>query len=249
MSLLKSMSTDANIAGERDSLGGSRLLESGAYKAKVEHAYVATSEGGALGLFLAFKTADGQEIRSTQWMTSGTAKGRKNTYQDNKGDTQYLPGFLMANSLALLTTGKEINQLDTEEKVIKLYNKEAKAEIPTKVQMITDMVGQDIVIGVVKQTVDKTVKNETTGQYEPNGETRDENEIDKFFCGKEGFENMTTTEIQAKATEASFYDKWVEKNAGVTRNKVKGASGTAGAPKPGAAAAAGTAKPKTSLFS
>lgn len=244
MSLLNALKVTDKVEEDRDSLGGNSALETDAYLATVTLAYIKKSEGGAMGLFLHFKTADGKDIRSNQYMTSGSAKGGLPYYIDKEGKKQYLPGFNIANALALLTVGKEISELDTEEKTVKLYSSEAKAEIPQQVQVVTALMGQEIIIGLVKQTVDKTKKNESTKEYEATGETRDENEIDKLFRASD---KMTKAEISAGATEPGFYTAWLEKNKGVTRNKVKGASGTSGAPKAGGAAG-GTQKPKTSLF-
>lgn len=248
MNMLATLATDDSIATEKDSVGGSRILESGLYGFKVVFAYVTKSAGGAIGLVLNLKNEQGQEIRSTQWMTSGTAKGCKNFYEKD-GEKHYLPGFVMANSLCLLTVGKEISQLETEQKVIPVYNSEAKSEVPTKVDMLVDLLGQEILAGVIKQTVDKTKKNEATGTYEPTGETREENEIDKFFRARD---RMTTAEIRAKAETAAFADTWSTKWTGKSRDKSKGASaaGTAGMPgrnKPTAAAQA-AGKPANSLF-
>lgn len=250
MNMLASLKTDdsVKIADDKDTLGGGfGPIESGAYRAKIGMAFVKKSEGGALGLFLTFLVGEeAKEVRQTLWMTSGDAKGNK-PYYTKDGENFPLPGFSAAKSLALLTTGKDMSDLDTEEKVIKLYNSDAKADVPTKVQAVMELIGQEVVIGIIKQTVDKTVKG-ADNVYTANGETREENEIDKFFCAKEGHENKTTTEIKAKG-EAEFYPEWCKKWVGVTRNKAKGAAGTAGAPgKPGAAANAGTAKPKSSLF-
>lgn len=244
MSLLKNLATDESIANERDSLGGS-LLDSGLYSAKVSLAYIITADSGALGLQFAAKTADGPEIRETLWMSSGTAKGGKNYYEKN-GEKHYLPGFVAANALALLTVGKEISELETEEKVVNVYNKTAKAEVPTKVPMITELLGKDILVGVIRQTVDKTTKD-AAGQYQPTGETRDENTIDKFFRASD---RMTTAEIRAQAP-AEFADKWEGKWKGQTRNKASKNAGAAGMPKAGgfgAPAAAAAAKPARSLF-
>lgn len=240
------------VAEDKDTLGGGfGPIESGAYKAKVGMAYAAKSSGGALGLFLTFLVdVNGQEkeLRQTLWMTSGDAKGNK-PYYTKDGENYPLPGFSAAKALALLTTGKEMADLDTEEKVVKIYNADAKAEVPTKVQAVMELIGQEVIVGVIKQTVDKNVKNDA-GDYVATGETREENEIDKFFCAKDGFENKTTTEIKAKG-EAEFFPEWAKKWTGVTRNKAKGAAagqaGTAGAPKAGGASA-GTPKPKSSLF-
>jgi hypothetical protein len=244
MSLLASLATDSSIAEEKDSVGSGGPLESGIYKASVALAYISKSAGGAMGLVLNLKTEAGKEIRQTLWMTSGTAKGCKNYYEKD-GEKHYLPGFNHANSLALLTVGKEISQLETETKVVNVYSAEAKAEVPTKVEMLMDLLGQEIIVGLIKQTVDKTKKNEATGIYEATGETRDENEIDKLFRAKD---RMTTAEIRAQAETATFIDTWDTKFSGTVKNKAKGAAGTAGAPKAAGAPAAAAKKPTTSLF-
>lgn len=244
MSLLKNLTTDDDIANERDSVGSSGPLESGLYASEITLAYATKSQGGATGLVLHAKTDTGRELRQTLWMTSGTAKGGTNFYIDKEGQKQYLPGFNLVNSLALLTCGKGIAELDTETKVVNAYSKEVKAEVPTKVEMVVDLLGKPILIGVIKQVVDKNVKNDA-GAYVPSGETREENEIDKFFRARD---RMTTTEIRAQAAEASFVDTWEAKWTGKDRNKAKGASGAtgvAGAPKGGAAA---SKKPAQSLF-
>ena len=251
MSMFANLATDNTIANEKDSVGGgSKILESGIYNCTVAMAHATQSAGGAMGLVLTLKTDAGQEVKQTLWMTSGTAKGCKNFYEGKDGQKQYLPGFIAANSLCLLAAGKEIAQMDTETKVINLYSPEAKAEVPTKVEVLMDLLGKEIIAGIVKQVVDKTKKNDA-GIYEPTGETREENEIDKFFRARD---KMTTAEIRAQAEKAVFIDTWAAKFTGVTREKAKGAgaaAGTAGVPKVSGgvmAAAAGAKKPTTSLF-
>lgn len=239
MSLLSNLKTDDSIAGERDSVGGS-VLDTALYPSKVTLAYLIKSDGGAVGLVLNAKTDAGRDIRQTIWMTS---KSGANYYTDKAGAKQYLPGFLIANSLSLLTVGKEIGDLVTETKVVSAYSKEAKADVPTKVEMFTELLGQDIIIGLIKQTVDKTQKNDA-GVYMPTGETRDENEIDKLFRARD---RMTVAEIRAKAEAAAFVATWEAKHAGNTRNKAKGTgagTGVAGTPK----GAGVSTKPKASLF-
>lgn len=246
MSLLANLKTDAAIANEKDSVGGFSVLDSNLYGSTIALAYLTTSSGGAIGLVLHLKTADNREIRQTIYMTSGTAKGCKNYYEDAKGEKHYLPGFNLANSLALLTVGKEIGDLATETKVVNVYSPDAKAEVPTKVEMFTDLLGQEIIAAVLKQIVDKNQKNEATGKYEPTGETREENEIDKFFRARD---KMTVAEIRAQAAAPAFYTTWETKWAGKVRDKsTKGAgsNGTAGAP--GASKAPAANKPTTSLF-
>lgn len=247
MSALSSLKSDASIANEKDSVGGTTPLESGLYPSSVSMAYLNKAASGALGLVISLKTAENKEVRQTFWMTAGQAKGGNNYYTDKNGDRQYLPGFIQANSLCLLAAGKEVSDMDTETKVIKLYSPEAKAEVPTKVEVLTDLLNKDLIVGLIKQIVDKTKKNEATGTYEATGETKEENEVDKFFRASD---RMTTAEIRAQAEEASFINTWESKWAGKTKEKAKSASGTAGAPKlSGLMAAGNTAKkPTTSLF-
>src|SRR5271170_5746677 len=105
MSLLKNLSTDDSIFNEKDSVGNGGPVESGLYPATISLAYVTKAASEALGLVLVAKTASGRDVKQTLWMSSGKEKGGKNYYEKD-GQKHYLPGFLIANSLALLTVGK-----------------------------------------------------------------------------------------------------------------------------------------------
>jgi hypothetical protein len=234
MSLLSSLTTDQSIAPEKDNLGGgSRVLDTGIYAFKVELAYIKTAASGAMALELRLK-ADAGELRQTLWMTSGKEKGGHNYYVDKSGAKQYLPGFSLANSLCLLTIGKEIAQLNPETKTVKLWSSEAKAEVPTQVPVLMDLIGQEIHASVFKQLEDKTVKTDA-GTYVPSGETRETNELDKFFRSRD---MMTVAEILANnarqqkgeaPVDATFHAQWLEKWASKVRDRTdKKAAGSAG---------------------
>jgi len=234
---LANLKVAEELTKETDSVG-SRILESDIYDFTIDTAYIGTSSGGATSLNLQLVTDSGQEFKTTIYVSSGTAKGCKPTYTDKKsGEEKPLPGFLQGNAICLLTIGKPIHTLETEEKVIKLYNHDAKEEIPTKVAMAVDLLGQKISMGIIKQTADKNVKNDQ-GVYVPSGDTKDENEEDKCFRAGD---YLTTAEIRAGETEADFKDKWLTKNKGVTKMKAKSAGAgtgtTAGAPAKAAASA------------
>lgn len=223
--MLDRLNSDETIVEEADTLGGgSTVLESDAYDLNIDLAYLSESKGGALSLVVDFKGKNKEKLTQVFWMTSGTAKGGKNYYIDKKsGDKRYLPGFSAANSLCRLVVGKEIGSLNTQKKVINKWNYDLKKMAPTEVDMFMDLLGLPVTVGVIKQVVDKTAIT-PGGTYEPTGETREENEVDKFF---RTLDKLTATEIKAGATEASFFDSWVEKNKGVTRNKAKGAGANA----------------------
>lgn len=250
MSLLSNLATDESIKNETDSVGGGGPVETALYPAEVSLAFVKKSAGGALGLNLHLKLDNGHEHRETLWVQSGDAKGNKNFYENAQGEKKYLPGFMTANSLTLLGIGKEISQLDTEEKVVKLYSLDAKADVDTKVDMVMDLIGARIIVGLQKQIVDKNQKGDD-GVYRPTGETREINEIDKFFREKD---KLTTAEIRAGAEEPAFYNTWDQKMTGKTRNKASAANdanGAQGAPVVQGAfgsSAGTTKKPTSSLF-
>lgn len=246
MSLLKGLNKGiAAPAVERDSVGAT-LLESGVYGAEITMAYLQKSSGGALGAFITFKTDDGKQVRMTQYITSGNDKGNKPTYTDKDGNEAYLPGYLIINSLTLLAVGKELHEVEDEEKVVKLYNFEAKADVATKVQVMTELIGAKIKIGVVKQIVSKKVKD-GNGVYVATAETREENEVVKLFRDED---SMTTAEILAEKEEATFINDWIAKFEGKVLDKTSKdvpAAGSAAAGKP-LAAKAPAAKPSSSLF-
>lgn len=238
MSLLKNLETKANVEGEKDVLGGGGVLDTNVYPMKVKVAYFTTAASGAVAINLQ-GDVDGKEVRQQFWVLSGNDKGNKNTYTKD-GKEYYLPSFLTANSLALLTVGKELSQLDVEKKVIKLYDFEAKEERPTEVDVLVELTGQMIQAGIQKQTVDKTEKGDD-GKYYPTGETREINEVVKFFRYDDG---LTVPEIEKGVTEAKFKDDWVGKWAGKVINKAKGNKDGAKSGLPSGGAKTGT----SSLF-
>lgn len=245
MSIFKNVTSDDSIANERDSVGGGGVLESGLYPATVKLAYATTAASGAMGLVLHLQTEQGREIRETLWITSGKAKGGKNYYEKD-GQKHYLPGYLNATALTLLTVGEELSEVDTETKVVNVYSREAKAEVPTKVEMLMDLLDQPIHVGVIKEIVDKTTQADD-GSYVPTGETREQNVIDKFFRASD---NRTTSEIRAKSEDAVFVNTWKERWSGKTRDRsTKGVANTpARSAGSGIAANQPAKKPTTSLF-
>jgi hypothetical protein len=237
--MFENLNTSVDIQDEQDRLGGGGILESGVYAFTVDYAYGSIAASGAKALNLRLSNDAGQRVTQQLWLSSGTAKGGSNTYKDREGKDQYLPGFLLANSLCLLAGGKEISQMQVEEKTLMLYDFDAKKELPTKVNAVIDLFGKQIIAGVVKQIVDKNAKD-ASGNYVATGETREQNEIDKFFRARDG---MTVAEIKGGATTADFKEAWAAKNTGKVRDKT-----TKGVAKGNPAGAAVAAKPAKSLF-
>lgn len=212
--MFENLKTDDTIADDTDRLGGG-MPDSGLYDCAIEMAYVEESSGGAMGLHLSLATANGQNIRNTFYLTGGKAKGQKNFYIDRSGNKQYLPGFSMGNSLAQLAIGKNLADLTPEAKTIMVFDFTAKKELPVEKQVLTELVGQKIKVGIIKEVVNKNAQN-AAGEWVPTAETREQLTIDKFFEAATG---CTVVERKAGVPQGEFVEKWTSKNTGIVRNK------------------------------
>lgn len=241
MNMLASLKSDVKVAADSDVLGGSRVLDTDIYAATLDAVFTGMSDSGAMNVTIHAKTDSGQEIKQTIYITSNKEKGQKTYY--TKNDVNYpLPGFSVINNIAQLAVGKDISELETENKIVKVYDFKQSKEVMKEVPMIVDLVGKKVEFAIMKEVVDKE-KSDGNGGYAATGETREQNEIVKVFCLREGFEHQTASEIRDKVGAAEFHPEWLKKNKGTVRNKAKSA-GTAGAPgKLGAPGAGATTRP------
>ena len=248
MSLFGNLKSDG-LEQTQDRLGGGyQPKETDIYTGKIKALYAGKSAGGAQSVSLILSLADGSEYRETFWITN---KKGENFFlnKDDKTKKVPLPGFTIVDDLCLVTTGKPLAEQDTEEKTIKLYDSEAKKELPKAVPMLVEALGLEVSLGIVKVLENK---NEKQGdEYVPTAETREVNATDKVFHTET---RMTVVEAREGAETAKFWDSWLERNKGNTRDKrtiKNGQAGTAGAPKAAGASAAAPAAggaPRKSLF-
>lgn len=225
--------------------GGSFTRESDIYSGKIKMAYAGAAKSGARFVQLIVDMPDGKEYKETVYITN---KAGENFYL-NKSDNSKkvpLPGFTTIDDICLCATGKPLAEQDAEEKIVKIYDFEAKAELPTSVPVLIELLGQDISLAILKVTENKQAKN-ANGVYEATAETRDINSIDKVFNTAT---QMTVVEARNKAEAPVFWDNWLERNKGKTRDKTSKVIGNPGAP--GAARSgppqAGAAPARQSLF-
>ena len=225
--------------------GGSFTRESDIYSGKIKMAYAGAAKSGARFVQLIVDLPDGKEYKETVYITN---KAGENFYL-NKSDNSKkvpLPGFTTIDDICLCATGKPLAEQDAEEKIVKIYDFEAKAELPTSVPVLIELLGQDISLAILKVTENKQAKN-ANGVYEATAETRDINSIDKVFNTAT---QMTVVEARNKAEAPVFWDNWLERNKGKTRDKTSKVIGNPGAP--GAARSgppqAGAAPARQSLF-
>lgn len=230
---------------EEDYVGSGGIFDTDIYQAKIKTAYIGKAQSSEARNVTLLLDINGRELRSQTWVSN---KNGDVTYKDKQtGEIKNLPGYNTMNSVALLVAGKNLGDLDTEELVVKLYDFEAKKELPQAVTCFTQLHGETINVAVQRLTVDKTKKNDSTGDYEPTGETRDQNEIVKFFAGEklvtisevaefikslgEKFDDVVDGGHLLKAIrkvpeEAGiFASKWLERNKGQIYDKSTGKKG------------------------
>lgn len=246
MGLFNNLGTQ-ELEKSEDRLGGFKAIDTDIYTGPVKALFAGKSKEGAMSLTVVVDIGGGREYKETLWITN--KKGENFFTKDNK--KQPLPGFTVANEIALMTTEKELHQLDTEEKVIKLYDFELKKEVPTTVQMVTEAIGKPVALGILKVLENKSKKNDSTGKYEPIEETREVNIIDKVFHPEL---HVTIPEARDQKP-AEFWDGWLKRNKGQLRDKRDIKDGDAGAKSGGKGGSSGPPQaggggqpPKKSLF-
>lgn len=235
----------------KDSLGGYAPLQTNVYPFTILLAYAGNSSSSkARSVTVHLKNdQDNSEYRETFWVTG---KDDKNYYMADGAKVPLL-GFVTMDDLCLMATGYPMANQTTEEKVVPLYDFEARKELPKNVYVITSILGHKILAAVECITENKTQKNPQTGIYEPIEETRDVNEIKKIFHA----ETKKTVAEYRDGKDATFHDKWVAAHAGkpprikksktaivATRDK----AGAGGRPAPSGATTPAGAKPAGSLF-
>lgn len=250
MSLFKNL-TSQGLEETQDRLGGGGAVETDIYSGRIKVAYAGESKRGAKNVTILVALEGGREYRETVYITNAKGENFFLNKQDNSKKVP-LPGFTVIDDICLCTTGAPLADQDVEEKTVKVYDFDAKAEIPKSVPVLVGLIDQPISLGIVKSIEDKS-KDDGNGNYVPTGETREVNTIDKVFHTET---RMTTVEARNGADEAGFWDAWLKKNKGQTRDKTSkeaaGQGGAAGAPRAANAApqAGGNAAPaaKKSLF-
>lgn len=218
MSIFSNLS-NKGLEQAKDTLGGFQLFDTNIYTATIKLAYAGESASGAVSVTFVFDI-DGKEHRETFYVTNR----QKDNFYTTNGKKYPLPGFTTVDDICVIATEKPLSEQETEPKVVKVYSSTAKAEVPTEVPVLVDLIGQKVALGIFKQIENKSAKN-ASGEYEPTEETRELNVVDKVFHPEV---KLTVVEAKAGKTEPDFWNKWLEKNKDTVRNRCtfKGKSNT-----------------------
>jgi len=237
--------TTEGLEETNDTLGGGfSVRESGAVTGTVTAMYAGKAANSkAQNVTVIMNDDAGKEYKETIWVTN---RDNQNFYLDKNDKTKKreLPGWTTIDELCLVTTNTGLAAQVAEEKMMNIYDYDAKKDVPTAVQMFTAVIGKKVTLGVLKETKSKQKKGDD-GTYYDTGETRDENITDKVFHHPS---NLTVVEARNGTQTPAFYPAWVEKNTGVTRDRTNKNS-TIKSGRPGSPPKAGDSAAKTpSLF-
>ena len=234
MNIFENLTTEG-LEEATDRLGGPTLFDTDVYTGIVKLAYAGKSAGGAHSLTVLLDL-DGTEYKEVLYVTDKKGNNWFPNKQDPKKKEQMM-GFIVADDLALLTTGFPLANQTFEDKVVNIYDYEVKREVPTNVPVIVDMIGKEVSVAIERATENKQAKD-SSGVYQNTTETRDTNNIMKVYHADTG---RTVSEFKGQVNDPVHRDGWLARFKGKTRNKVKSVEGSSGLP-------GGAAKPTGSLF-
>ena len=217
MSLFNNAKKSSKAEVQQDRVvGGFKRLETGIYKAIIKAAIFTESIKGAYGLILHLEI-DGQGYRETLWLTN---QDKENFYTKKDGTQNIMTGYTLASNFAYIATEGEVDDvfdLENEEKIVKMYDKDAKKELPKEVECFTQLHDVEVLVAIQKQVKFKRTQQGNT--WVDTSETQEENEIINVMHVET---KMTAHEIQTEQEEALYHDEWLAANAGRTYDKTKG---------------------------
>lgn len=211
-------------------------LDTGMYPMVVDMAYLSESQAGAMNVVARFKEIGGKrEHQETFYITSNKQNGQRNYYKDAQGAKRLMPGMDAANQLSIITSGQPLGQTAKEEKLVGVYNFEAKKELPTKVTVLTDVIGQKVLVAITKCRANK--RAQVNGKWTTTAKERVFNEASKFLYT----DGHSVAEMKAGEPEKLCHDRWVKSfDATYVKDTYKEVAPDAGVEAASAEAAAAT---------
>lgn len=236
MKLFENLDTN-DVERTEDRVGGnSRLLDSDIYIATIKAAYTGESKSGAISVTL-MCDIDGKEYNETLYITNRN----KEPYSVNTSTRKksFIPGYNYMNAICLVAAGKELKEVEAEEKVLSLYSFETKKNENTSVPVLVELSGKKVALGIVKELRNKAEL--VDGKYVDTPESREQNRIMAVFDP----ESHKTVNEALDNKEATFWDAWLERNKGkvVDRRTIKDGAPTT------SSGVSNTQAPRKSLFS
>lgn len=222
---------------------GFQPWESGLYPVVIKMAYGIKSKNGALGVAFEFENEKGETFKENMYVTN---KAGENTYIDKQTkEPTILIGFKRVNDICLITANKELNSITMEDRVLEVYDADAKGTVKKPMPVLMDLLNQKVILGVRKTTEFKT--QQVGDKWVDTDETRTSNSVDFIFHPEK---KITVAEAMSGVTEPTLYVEWDKNFTGKHIDKTAGKGGNKPKPKATGSTFGGNASAdaKPSLF-
>ncbi len=168
------------------------------------------SANGANGYVLELEAEDGAKIIQEDWF-SNRSGGTTYPEKDRKtgeltGKDLDLPGMARLKSISKAITGDALAFMNTEPKIIPIYDFNKQAEVDTDVNISTDFIGKPIMV-LVQRTLQDKQEADASGEYVDVAKVKATNEI---LAWVDPVTNKTFSETAA-GKDALVYAKFIEK--------------------------------------
>ncbi len=234
--MLSNFKLGANTKVEKaaDSLGGGFILDSAIYPFKIDVAYIGSTDYGNTTLCIRYTGIDGNSKAYRETINITDDKGAFEV-ADKQGVMRPFWGFTKANAFLQVVVGKELADMETKTAKIKEYDFKAGGDVMVDREVLTELIGMPVKLGITKNINNKKMKD-PTGKWinDPTGATKETNKTHTVFRHTD---LLTAAEIERNADEAKFHVKWTDKFEGEVMGKVEPITGGAVAGAPGAPAA------------
>lgn len=185
---------------------GGFTLKTGIHDMIVDVAYLEKSAKGATCVCLNLKKTDGSKTvyKHKIYITTGDKKHNRYYFTTKEGKKVELAGYALGNLVSQITAGKDLRDLTSEKKMVKVWDFEASEEKAKEFPVLTELNGKKLRVGMLEVRDNKMV-HLGGGKFKKIAKDRNFNEISKVFH----IDGMTVAEKKADATAPEFIKTWM----------------------------------------
>lgn len=225
MSLFGSIKNDG-MEQTTDRIGGGGFtLETDIYVGEVVQAFVEQSQSGATWVNLEFKFTDGSTFKTNQMVAN---KDGEAFFVDSKTKNRIpFNGYTVVDDICMVITGEPMVNQEHEEKVVSVYDFESRKDVNRERPVLINLIGGPVALAIQKKIENKR-KPDDNGKYVETNDRQEVNNVVKVMHP----ETKQTLNEAIDGKEATYWDKWLERNQHKTWDtykEVKG-GGRVGAP-------------------
>lgn len=222
MELNLELGNDVVTQTEGDSLESNRkfTLDTGIYDFKIKQMYPVQNKSGSFSMQLVLETSEGKTFNPLIYFMDKegnvTTEAKSGT---NKGKKIPIRGYSQLDTICKASIGKplpEVYKSKQSKVVIKQFTKDEKITV----DMLMDVIGKTITLGIEERRVNK--QGLVNGTYQNTAEERIVNELNKvYFPGR-----LTAKEVETKVSTPVFATAWLEKYEGQLIDQYKPVAGS-----------------------